>query len=181
MADLKFEISYSAPALPAWEASRTLRGITHLYYCVLVAHDGYPAILDQAYKENGEFIPEDLTARLKISESDQLFLEVQSLSPRLAGRVSSGNERAAKNTSDALQVLKKLREEVRSKGMADKAKMERIEASSEIQQLLLEPISKIHNLGEHVKSRLRTIALLACLAIVAELIESIELGFTPSG
>ena len=39
MASIDFRISYTADALPGWEASRALRGITHLYYYLLLTQN----------------------------------------------------------------------------------------------------------------------------------------------
>jgi hypothetical protein len=35
MAHLAFEISYSSPSLPAWEATNALRAIIQIYYYIL--------------------------------------------------------------------------------------------------------------------------------------------------
>ena len=122
--------------------------------------------------------PEDLTSRLHIAKKDQLFLEVQSLSPILRGLASSGNDEAAINASDAIQVIKRLREEVILRGISDREKEEKIRGDQEIQQKILEPI-ETSQLDDDLKSTFRTVVLLACLPLLAETIEFLEVIFRP--
>jgi hypothetical protein len=106
MASFDFRISYATSALPGWEASRALRGITHLYYYGLLArNENYIRSLNEAYYLNGRIIP----------EGDQLFIEVRSLSPTLEGTGSTDNDEAAINASDAMDVIKRLRDEYASR------------------------------------------------------------------
>lgn len=108
MASLLFRFDYTADYLPAWEASRTLRGLTHLYYYyLLVTQEKYFNKLDTIFEEHGK-LPEDLTAHFEITSDDRLILEVQNLSPSLSGRVTSNDENTLKNVSDVIQDLKDL-------------------------------------------------------------------------
>jgi hypothetical protein len=171
---LTFNISYYTSELPAWEASRTLRGITHLYYCVLLSqNENYTTRLNTVFVDNGHMLPEDLTKRLNIREQDQLFLSVESLSPSLRGWVYSRDRNAVRNVSDAIQEAKRIRQEVLSK--PDNLKLQQIKESKEIQEKILTPIQN-STLDEQVKNRLQAIAVFACLSLLAETIESLETG-----
>jgi hypothetical protein len=187
MASFTFEISYAAPALPGWEASRTLRSITHIYYYGLIARNAnHSETLNRVFKENGGLIPEDLSKQLRIPRRDQLFLEVRSLSPQLAGTGSSENNEETIHSSNAIQAIKKLRERLRrereakeaaaSGEMTDGAKREEIVRDQEIQETLLNVIEK-SELNTDLKSIIRNLAIAACQSLLADIIERFEFTF----
>ena len=175
MAYLAFRISYVGDALPAWEASRALRGITHLYYCGLIAkNQRYAITLNEIFDKNGRVFPEDLTRQLNITREDLLTLDVWNLSPSLNGKVSSENTEAAKNASDAIQILKDLKDRLSSK--TDREKREIIENSNEIRDKLLQPI-QVSSIRDDIKPNIERLAILSCLSLSADTIESIEISF----
>jgi hypothetical protein len=174
MASFDFRISYATSALPGWEASRGLRGITHLYYYGLLArNEHYIRSLNGAYHLNGRIIPEDLTKKLNITEGDQLFIEVRSLSPTLEGIGSTDNDEAAINASDAMDVIKRLRDEYASKNIPDNEKRQKVLEDQGIHQNLLDPIEKA-SLDAELKRNLLAAIVLACVSLLADSIESFE-------
>ena len=174
MASFDFRISYVTDALPGWEAPRALRGMTHIYYYSLIAgNENYARRLNEVFNLNGRVIPEDLTKKLNIPEADQLFIEVRSLSPSLAGSVSTNNDEAAINVSDAIEVIKRLREEASSKNISDREKREKVASDREIQEKLLEPIEQAP-IDTDLKSNLLAAIILAYVSLLADTIESFE-------
>jgi hypothetical protein len=174
MASFDFRISYATSALPAWEASRALRGITHLYYYGLLArNENYTRRLNVAYYVNGRLIPEDLTSKLHITESDQLFLEVRSLSPSLEGTGSTDNDEAAIHASDAMDVIKRLREEFSAKDILDHEKQQKVSEDQEVRRRLLNPLER-SQLDAQLKRTLIAATILACVSLLADSIESFE-------
>jgi hypothetical protein len=174
MPSFDFRISYVTTALPGWEAPRALRGLTHIYYYSLIAaNETYARRLNETYYLNGQIMPEDLTKKLNISEADQLFLEVRSLSPRLEGTISAGNDDIAIDASEAIEVIKRLRAEAAAKNIPDNEKRERVASEPEIRRKLLEPIEQAP-IEVGLKRDLLAAIVLACVSLLADSIESFE-------
>jgi hypothetical protein len=174
MASFDFRISYTTDALPAWEASRALRGMTHIYYySLLTLNEHYARRLNEEYIANGLVIPEDLTKKLNIAEADQLFMEVRSLSPSLDGTVSTDNDDAAIHASDAMETIKRLRAEAAAKNIPDSEKREKVGLDSEIRRNLLDPIEQ-SPLDSALKRNLVAATILAVVSLLADSIESFE-------
>jgi len=174
MASFDFRISYGTSALPGWEASRVLRGITHLYYYSLLArNENYMRRLNEAYHINERLIPEDLTKKLNIAERDQLFIEVRSLSSSLEGTGSTDNDEAAIHASDAMDVIKRLRDEFASKNIPDNEKEQKVLEDQEVRQNLIDPIEKAP-LDVELKTNLLAAIILAYVSLLADSIESFE-------
>jgi len=186
MASFEFQISYDTDQLPAWEASRALRGVTHIYYYGLIArNEQYARGLNTIFSTN-LLIPEDLSNQLQITQEDQLFLEVSTRYSRLDVRASNNNDKEVIHASNALQALKKLLERLQrereSNGktaaikITDIMKRERLEGDQEFQQKFLRYIHE-SQLDQDLKRNIQNAALASGVSLLADTITSFEFTF----
>jgi hypothetical protein len=184
MAYLNFEVSYAVGAVPAWEASQILLGITHIYYYgLLVRNEHYARRFNEVFATNGTFISKTYQKQLQISSKDQLFLEVRTQDQLLSVTVANSNNDEAIHASDAMEAIKKLRERLRQEResnnetdtieITDSMKRERLEGDQEIDETLLQYIYR-SQLDEELKRIMWNAAILACFSLLADTIERFE-------
>lgn len=173
MSYLAFRISYAMEALPAWEASRTLAGFVYLYYhCLLLQDDHYLTRVTEVFRQNGDLLPEDFTAQVVVKAEDRLLLDVWSLSSSLNGKASTQNDTAANNAAEVIQVLKGLKTSTR--GQTDEQKLEALKNAQDIREKLVVPLRG--RAPQDLQAAIEEYALLACLILLADTIESLEVS-----
>jgi hypothetical protein len=91
----------------------------------------------------------------------------------LEGSVSTKNDEAGINASDAIEVIKRLREEAAAKNMPDGEKRAKVVSDPEIQRKLLGPVEDAP-IDAAFRSNLVAAIALACVSLLADSIESFE-------
>ena len=142
MAYLNFEVSYAVGAAPAWEASQTLLGITHIYYYGLLGwNEHYARRFNEVFATNGTFISEDLPKTVADFIKRPVILDVRTQDQLLSVTVANSNNDEAIHASDAMEAIKKLRERLRQERESNK-ETDTIEITDSMKRERLEGIRK---------------------------------------